>query len=952
MGTITFTSGGDFDPNSAQQTSVSNGPGQDDIQELDYFNTANGLDLYAFDDTQNTGGFVEDTNGNPVTINSGIEADFRDNRASVYLTGGNRGDLLIGGAGDDQLTGGGGNDTLVGGAGADTLFGGSGSNTASYVTAAASVVASLDSSYVNTGDAAGDVFFGIENLAGSDYDDTLVGDANNNALSGGGGNDTLIGGAGADAFDGGDGTNTVSYATATTGVSASLADRIVPEVTASSGLQTSISAPQDDATGDTFVNIQNLTGSDYDDTLTGDANSNVLSGGGGNDLLIGGGGGDSFDGGDGVNTVSYQGSNGVYVSLDPEGSESGTDTFTNIQNLIGSSNGDVLTGSSGDNVIEGGMGDDLMIGDGGNDTLSYEHSGSAVTVDLHGSASGGDAEGDSFQGFNNLIGSAYDDTLTASSSGSVLDGRSGADTMIGGAGDDTFIVDDAGDTVFENAGAGTDLVQSSVSFTLGANVEDLTLTGNRDLSGTGNALANVVTGNAASNVLDGGTGVDTLKGGTGDDTYIVDDLNDTVIEKAGEGIDLVKSSVSYTLGSNVENLTLIGSAIAATGNDLANVLTGTGDNNILDGGAGADLMIGGAGDDLYTVDNTGDKVIEAGTGGGNDTIYSSVSYSLTGQYVETLSLIYSDNLNINATGNSQVNTLNGNGGNNILNGAAGADTMAGSAGNDTYIVDNIGDVVTEFAGEGTDTVKSSVSYTLSSNVENLTLTGTVGLAGTGNDLDNVMTGTASDDLLNGEGGADRMSGGLGNDQYSVDNVGDKVIEASNGGSDTVRAVVNYSLTGQYVETLQLLGNANLTGTGNSQANTLTGNLGNNVLNGGLGNDVLRGDEGADTFLFNTAVGANNVDTIADFTVGDDMIRLDRSIFSTIAAKGALTSDAFEVGTDATSASTRIIYDPGTGDLFYDADGSGSGQRVQFATLSTNLALTSSSFNVTGNAPPA
>src|SRR3954447_13410998 len=159
----------------------------------------------------------------------------------------------------------------------------------------------------------------------------------------------------------------------------------------------------------------------------------------------------------------------------------------------------------------------------------------------------------------------------------------------------------------------TDLVQSSLSYTLGANVDNLTLTGGANINGTGNGDANVITGNSGNNIIDGAGGADTMAGGLGNDTYIVDNAGDVVTEALNAGTDTVQSSLAnYTLTANVENLTLTGSAnINGTGNGLANVITGNSGNNTLDGEALADTMIGGLGNDIYVVDNAGDVVTEA-----------------------------------------------------------------------------------------------------------------------------------------------------------------------------------------------------------------------------------------------------------------------------------------------------------------------------------------------------
>ncbi|WP_238298730.1 polysaccharide deacetylase family protein, partial [Methylobacterium soli] len=282
-------------------------------------------------------------------------------------------------------------------------------------------------------------------------------------------------------------------------------------------------------------------------------------------------------------------------------------------------------------------------------------------------------------------------------------------------------------------------------------------------------------------------------------------------------------------------------------------------------------------------------------------------------------------------GTAGNDTLTGTAGNDRIDGGLGADQMTGLAGDDTYVVDNTGDRVIEAANAGTDAVESSITYTLAANVENLTLTGTGAINGTGNALANVLTGNsgvntlnggAGDDRLDGKAGADRMTGGAGNDTYVVDNTGDVVTEASGGGTDKVESSITYTLAAN-VENLTLTGTGAINGTGNALVNTLVGNAGANLLNGAGGSDTLQGLGGNDTFIFQTALGTNNVDHIVDFAPGADHLQLARSVFTTLSV-GPLTDAAFkDVAAGAVDANDRILYDHNTGTLSYDRDGSGN-----------------------------
>ena len=220
------------------------------------------------------------------------------------------------------------------------------------------------------------------------------------------------------------------------------------------------------------------------------------------------------------------------------------------------------------------------------------------------------------------------------------------------------------------------------------------------------------------------------------------------------------------------------------------------------------------------------------------------------------------------------------------------------------------------------------------------------IGGSGSDR---ITGNDADNVLDGRGGADTLRGGKGNDTYAVDAAGDAVLEAKGQGKDTVVSTVSYALAaGQEIETLQLAratGSKALAVTGNEFANALSGNNGANVLDGRAGADVLTGKAGADTFVFSTTLGAGNVDHVTDFSAPDDGFRLDDAVFTALKA-GALAASAFKLLDGAkVDADDRILYKQGTGELFYDADGSGKGAAVLFAVLDNKAAITHADFFV-------
>ena len=346
-------------------------------------------------------------------------------------------------------------------------------------------------------------------------------------------------------------------------------------------------------------------------------------------------------------------------------------------------------------------------------------------------------------------------------------------------------------------------------------------------------------------------------------------------------------------------------------------------------------MLGGDGSDIYVVDDAGDLIFEQpGFPAGTDLVATDISYTLGANLEQLQARLVAGTAALVLTGNELNNSIWANQGNNVLDGAGGADFMAGMGGDEFYMVKDAGDRTFEEAGGGSDTVATTISHELGGNVENLqaaNIAGSDPLALTGNELRNFIWGTQGDNVIDGRGGADVMVGYGGNDFYYVDNANDLVLEDAGGGTDTVATFVSYTLSAN-VENLQAAaigGFAAVNLTGNALNNILYGTNGDNVLAGGAGNDTIYSYNGADQILFNTALGAGNVDRLEDFTSGTDKILLDNSVFTAL-SDGALPASAFVTGTAAADADDRIIFNPADGSIYYDADGNGAGAAILFA----------------------
>jgi len=783
------------------------------------------------------------------------------------------------------------------------------------------------------GSAFNDILIGNDfgnQLNGMDGNDELSGAGNGDILKGGIGMDRLQGGSGSDELYGGDDEDWVVYSDHAPNGNTEFAVKV--DLGEGLSYQAVFGTFFAWAPEDRLFDIENAEGTSYRDVLIGNVGNNELKGLGGDDELHGedgddtlhGGSGidfDILDGGAGVDWVTYAdraqlglSTWGVRVDLLQGRTEYGNqDVFTGapiwvtedtvllIENVEGSAQKDILIGNNANNILNGLAGADGLTGNGGNDTLDgglgadsmaggtgddryfIDDSGDTVAENAN---EGNDTVVSSVAymlptNVENLVlagsalagtGNSLANAITGNSLSNVLDGMGGADTMIGGDGNDTYTVDDAGDSVTENAAEGTDIVKSAINYILGANLENLTLTGIA-ISGTGNALANVIMGNSADNILDGMGGADTMIGGLGNDSYFIDDFGDDAVEAPGEGNDTVFSSlVGYTLGSDFDNLVMLAGSLTGNGNALANMLVGNSDSNTLDGKAGADAMFGGGGDDTYVVDDAGDVVSE-NDNEGIDTVISMAHFALAAN-VENLLL--EGTADLQGYGNALENTLTGNAGSNLLDGRAGVDVMIGGLGNDVYFVDSGIDAVVENADEGFDTVYSTDHLVLGNNVENLSLIGG-DLQGYGNSLNNVLTGTAGANLLDGRGGNDQMFGGLGNDLYFVDSGLDAVFENADEGFDTVHST-DHLVLGENVENLTLIG-GDLQGYGNALNNVLTGTNGANLLDGrggndqmfgGLGNDVYFVDSGTDAVFENFDEGLDIVFSSDHLVLGDNV----------------------------------------------------------------------------------
>lgn len=651
------------------------------------------------------------------------------------------------------------------------------------------------------------------------------------------------------------------------------------------------------ATDDQAILAAALAGGD---TLTGSAGDDVLTGLGGNDLILGqagadtlegGAGNDTIDGGAGHDVALLGGTRASYVA-----SRSGSRLF-----LAGPDGSDDYAAVETFVFADGAFAADLI----GVATVSIAplaasqaEGQSGITPFTFTVTRSGDLAAIHSVGW--VVGGAGANPADAADFGGAL--PAGTLTFAAGEASKTIVVGVAGDAVIEaDEGFAVTLVGPSDGLGIGTASaagtilnDDGGATGGPDtILGTAgdDSLAGLggddsLSGLEGADTLDGGSGADTLRGGPGDDLLLVDNAADRVIEALNQGQDTIRATVDVVLPAHVEALILAGAALAGTGNNLPNLILGHAGANTLSGLGGADTLIGGPGDDTYVADAT-DMLVEL-PGGGIDRVIATTSFSLA-SLPEIEHLTLGGSRPTVGTGHAGDNLLVGNSAANRLDGLAGKDSLHGGLGDDTLR-----------GGEGADS-------------------------------------------LFGGGGLDRLEGGPGDDLYRVTEAGVLVVEAADGGIDTVFSTASFTLP-NHVENLTLLGGSAIDGVGNGLANGLVGNNfanlleglggadslagghGDDTLIGGAGADTLSGGNGADVFRYGAA--HHGLDLVTDYDVPRDTIEVSAAGFGGGLTPGMAINHPARFVANTTGMPTapagtgQFIYRTDTLALWFDPDGMG------------------------------
>nr|WP_281502775.1 hypothetical protein [Aliiroseovarius sp. F47248L] len=737
------------------------------------------------------------------------------------LNGTELADVLQGNEGTETLNGLGGDDLMLMSPGADVFNGGDGSDTVSYAAGTYGAIVDMLSNN-NRGAAAGDIYLSIENIIGTQFDDTLGGDnianlilggdgddiivgfGGDDTLEGGEGDDVLRGGYGADVLIGGEGFDTADYSDAIQGISVSLLSGITDL----------------GALGDVLSGFEGLTGSIHNDYLAGDQSANVIMGGAGSDIIEGFGGQDVLRGGLGSDQ------------------------------LFGGDDNDNLFGGMGDDVLEGGAGADLLDGGEGQDTADYRRASTGLGVNLQANSATGSAAGDSFLSIENFFGSNHDDEIIGNNEvnhlfgedgNDTIDGGGGNDLIRGGAGDDVIIggtgqnllYGDDGDDLFYSSdcrslfdgGDGLDTISyASETWRVYVNLAS----GKGGYSAAGHSYRSIET-------VIGGPGNDQVIGSLSADTIIGDGGNDILKGFWGNDTLYGDSGYDYLLGGAGHDVLF--------GGDSSDTLLGQSGNDTLDGGPGGDRLDGGAGWDTLSYASFTQAV-------GVDIATNRTWGAAHSDKISSFESIIGSSSGDQLFGNGASNTIYGGDGNDLLNGRGGNDALFGQGGDDRMIAGPGRDKY--YGGSGQD----SVVMTWEHSAARVWLYAGIGggsMAGDefhdievlhGTRFGDIFYGDSNDNKLHGSRGNDVLRGGQGNDYLAGDADNDWLF-------------------------------------GNTGDDFLWGGTGNDHLNSGAGNDVLYGGSGSDTFVF-----TKGNDRIGDFDANYDTLKITSKL-----AADSLAADA-------------------------------------------------------------
>lgn len=601
-----------------------------------------------------------------INLNGDDDADILYGTSTELFTvnAGGGGDFISaqGGAGSGSaltvpatLNGDTGDDTLAPGQGNDTIGGGLGTADLVAATAApAGVTINLaTTSAQNTGGLGSITMTGVENAAGSAFNDVLTGDGASNSLTGAGGDDRVNGAAGDDALEGGPGIDTADYSTASAALNVSLA----------------VATPQD--TGgfgvDTLDGLENLTGGTGADTLAGDGATNVLHGGSGNDVLEGRGGDDAIDGDAGTDTASALNAPGA-VTIDIRAmtlsGAAGSDTLSDVESGLGSAFDDMLVGDDSANTLNGDL---------GFDTVDYSQSHTGVSVNLGSESASGGGGSDTVLQAEAAIGTPYDDTLTGGTLANSLRGEGGADTLVGAAGNDSLDGGPGADTASYSAQTLTVNIDLAAGTASGGAGDD-TLAAIENL--IGGASDDVLNGDGGRNEIDGGSGLDSVTGRGGDDSLDGGSGIDTVdFSDSGSAVDV---DLAHQRSSGEGEDTLAGFE-NIHGSAYRDTLSGDTSANVIDGGEGRDVLISDAGNDSLEGGDGTDTVDYSGYS--PVTLDRGVSVNLargrsSGDGSDRLEGVE------NAIGSSADDLITGSSEANRVSAGPGADSVEGGTGND------------------------------------------------------------------------------------------------------------------------------------------------------------------------------------------------------------------------------------------------------------------------------